>query len=380
MGFSDDQACHFVASQYAHSASRCESGICTELLSIQRAFITQDARLGTSVITCAEASGLMLEFLSEYAPDDMAQKRPRPQVSDGERFAHALEHQVIPALRVVVSGVQADSFELSQTLSRYIGDLRRAAASNPAAFSAEILQPLNTSESLVMFEHAVQELVYMALTTSWLDSEQLDELVAGLYFYFDFSALLGRQLMSSNRVGDARLIIHTRAPGYRGHYTREFRYPGWYLGVPAAPGKLIDLSQAIERFASRPDPADTEAVQHLFAGWDTSVANTAESLVLQQIVATVCPQIERIIPQVSGLPLDRGGLVKLGVTLVDFCSDEVAADRSQAAQEAVVALLHGEAARMQLLNIMDESADVIFFDNDIAWARRLGATNRLPRR
>ena len=367
VGFTDDQACHFVASQYAHSASRCGHGTCTELFTMQNGVFTQDGNFAAATITCTEARMVMDQFLSQYAPEDMAFKRRRSDVSDGERFVQSLDQHVLAAIRVVISGVQADSFELSQILSCYIDDLRRSASRNPAAFSSEILPALNTSTAVAQLGLAVPELIKITLTSSWLDSDQMDLLTAALYFYFDISALIGRPLTAAQKVSDARFIIQTQAPGYRGHYSREFRYPSWLLGVPRTPTKLIELSGAIERFAAGPDREDTQAMLNLFAGWDASVSNAADSLLLHHIVSAVCPRIESVIVALRGVGINGGECLKLGVTLIDVCEHAVSPMSLQAAQEAVAALAHGPAAHMQLPNLMDEAPEAIFFNNQLTW-------------
>ena len=365
-----DAACHFAAAQYAHSASSCVGGTCGELwITTNTGFLTPQQEIGNVSVSCAAAMEMTNSFLGHFVSEQPDNKRARLVHKTSDRLVRGLERFVTPTIGAIVAGIFSESSEIAPRFADFIALARTSAAADLTVWYNETVPALKNTDSFGWLETLIPMLIRISAASSWLGAEQHDLHVSALYFFFDFVALLGSHNVSPGELSIARIVMETQPPDQRGHYLREFRYSRALLGIPNTRDRLLELSEAIERFSKHSDPNSSRAVLALFSYWDGSRYSAVESIIWNQIAVSVCPSLARALRALHEALVNRAATIKLGVTLIDFCADVAPAATLLVAQAAVSSVLYGQNVRF---GIPQGAVPSVFFRDSLPWGAPMG--------
>ena len=268
-----NEACHFLGSRFAHIVSTCVEGFCEELGRTQSGeFSGLDD--DSSAVSCEAAELYMHAFLGE-------QSRDRPFNSTGDLADELLVYMhtfVLVDLEPLSLGLGIASHRLKEAVIVYDAWTLRAAANDWQAWSAAVVPRIIASDELAAFAHACEVIVRLALTGSWMQTDQRDALRDVIRFYFDSVALMGRHFVSHSVVGHMRTVVAGDAR--------------WKSGVPSTAHEVVSYSDYIDNLA-RGTESNTAWLRAVLKGWDARSDSAAQALIGQQIQESIRAAIEK---------------------------------------------------------------------------------------
>lgn len=329
----ENDACFFLASRFANAPSACTDGVCSNIVKRSAGDIIRTSDDGAR-IACITAVEIVESFLHGHTPPSLGPVSP---LVEGERI---LREHVLPALELLSFGASVPLESLLTSLALFdawaLGeaarDWRRWRVFTASTLRANLGGAVSYFLTLLMIKWP--HVSMRAIETN-------RAIGAVIRFYFDFAALTGSHTFSeeylsslSNSIKDFPVMYR---PKHRLDAQSAFRP---IAEVPSESGAVLELSDDIE-LLSQPFSGSADAplsrIVSVISQWHPS---SAQALLAEQIRTSLCPDLSFAFAAPSADPIDPWRQIKMGVTLIDFCSGYVPQSHLSMARRGLATKLH----------------------------------------
>lgn len=317
--FTESHACYFVGSRFAQTYSVCEAELCSNLFRLDSGVFTT-SRFGASLVTCGEAREVAEAFLAERAHAQPPDAHP----SAGEIIRH-LKDEIIPILDELAFGIEP-SRAVGTILAKADQWLLNIATTNMTVWTTVTVPALVSSVAIDRLSVLYVMVIRIAMSRPVTYSSLLRSVYTSLYFYFDFSAILGVPFIHPQALEFCRNAMPDLARGYRTLTRWESPNSAMRQGVAGTVGDVLAVSVALE-LGTRATMSEENilVLYSLFTGWSTSEESTAKSLLHEQILVGVCPRLTALVHRFAQTHAPSQTVVRVALALVDVCRDSISA-------------------------------------------------------
>ena len=319
-GISDNDACHFVASRFAHTLSECHEGFCVGISRNEVGVFL--ASLAEVAVTCEAARDVMDEFFA-----DSVGTSDLDTDATGVLLIDLLDAHVNPLLSTLTLGCGVPADNAFGVLKSVSTTALALAARNWPQWRSETVPYITNHEVMKRFSETIDGVSWMILRRS--ATEDHSAAVAVIWFYFDFVALLGRHFISSVVAAAAGAAFTSRL--YRRPTAFEsYAYISPFEGFLGNENRLVEVSKAIDRLVGSHQVFpldDVMIVTRSLVDCNNSPESSAKVFLRDQLLSTLCPRLPIVLMALKDWTDTGPFTVKFGVTLIAFCREAVDEDR-----------------------------------------------------
>lgn len=325
-----DQACFLLGYRFAHAASACVEGLCSNILETRTGHIVPSPGTGYP-IACASAVGTANDFLRDHSSTCCRR----------DHAAQLARSEVIPSLKLLVFGASVPSIALLAGLEKLDEWALREAARDwrqwrsvtvPAFFESPV------GESLI---EVVQIILARWQRASMLPNGANTSMVAVVQFVFDFTAITGRRIVPdvvAESLSDSIAAQpHMYGPDHRLGVRVSFTVP---VSVPVDTEALIEISRDIEYLSTVSAGPTMHALNRLAILVSQWTLSSSQALLAEQIRSSLCSSLVTPFRLAATERVGSMRLIKTCVTLIDFCSGFAPLAALESARDVVASILH----------------------------------------
>ena len=306
-------ACHFVGSRFANIPSICADGFCKGIL--------LEVSEGAIGLTCDEAVITMRDYLTAHRSEAGEVEPIVPQAI--RRF---INREFLPFVEELASGTNASSHEFWNSAAVFDRACLITASRNWTQWETDITPPVVRFVEWSRLRSAFEKIAIETIHSSYLDTVWRETIKNITVLYFDFVSLLGGHFLSEPVTSLFGRIAVYASPIHRPRDSRVF-LTRKRSGIPLKWEDMETLSKSIDRLGSVKDGnkasvSDILRLKGLFEGWDELSGSSTQALISHQIITSICSNLPNMFVEFRQMP-NSLDLVRLGVSLIDFCRDHI---------------------------------------------------------